>query len=77
MSGYADIYEATVEPKTCETCEYNCNGVCGGGDGREGHTYGHKINDKGDTCGAWGASYEVYTAAYNRAKAAGKGGRRK
>lgn len=77
MGAYADIYEAMVEPKTCETCEFNFNGTCGGGDRREGHEYGHQIKDKGDTCSAWGASYDAYTEAYNRAKDSKKGGRRK
>lgn len=44
--------------KTCETCEFNVEGVC---TGEGNYSYGQKIQDFNKECDGWGISFDYFT----------------
>ena len=44
--------------KTCETCEFNFEGVC---TGEGNYSYGQKIQDFNKECDGWGISFDYFT----------------
>ena len=48
--------------KTCETCEFNFNGICGG---NGFYKYGEKIIDIQKNCDSWGISYKYFSEIVN------------
>lgn len=43
--------------KTCETCEFNVEGVC---TGEGNYSYGQKIQDFNKECDGWGISFDYF-----------------
>ena len=46
--------------KNCQTCEFNFNGICAGGDEKH-KKYGHTIYDPTDSCNGWNESLEYFS----------------
>ncbi len=55
--------EEHMKPHTCTNCEHSAKGMCYGGDGTEGHNYGHVIADQADTCAAWHPEFRAWVKA--------------
>ena len=55
--------EEHMKPHTCTNCEHSAKGMCYGGDGIEGHNYGHVIADQADTCAAWHPEFRAWVKA--------------